>query len=139
MEVIVSSVEIGLVAQETEVSSKARRRRFTAEYKRKILAEADACTKPGEIGALVRREGLYSSHLTEWRRARERGALAALAPKKRGPAAKKPDPLARRIAELEREVARANRRAERAEGLVELQKKVAELLGIQLRKPGEDS
>ena len=134
-----SSVEIGLVAQETEVSSKARRRRFTAEYKRKILAEADACTKPGEIGALVRREGLYSSHLTEWRRARERGALAALAPKKRGPTTKKPDPHARRIAELEREVARANRRAERAEALVELQKKVAELLGIQLRKPGEEN
>lgn len=77
MEFTVSSAEIGLVGQETEVTAKARRRRFTAEYKRKILAEVDVCSKPGEIGALLRREGLYSSSLGEWKRARERGALAA--------------------------------------------------------------
>ena len=133
-----SSAEIGLIGQETEVTAKARRRKFTAEYKRKVLAEAEACTKPGEIGALLRREGLYSSHLVEWRRAREGGALAGLAPRKRGPAAKVPHPLERKVAELQREVARATRRAERAEGLVELQKKVSELLGIQLPKPDEE-
>jgi transposase len=133
-----TSAEIGLVGQETEVTAKARRRRFTAEYKRKILAEAEACTKPGEIGALLRREGLYSSHLVEWRRARDSGALAGLAPRKRGPAAKAVNPLEKKVAELEREVARATRRAERAEGLVELQKKVSELLGIQLPKPDEE-
>ena len=133
-----SSAEIGLVGQETEVSAKARRRQFTAEYKRKVLAEAEACTKPGEIGALLRREGLYSSHLVEWRRARDSGALAGLAPRKRGPAAKVPHPLERRVSELEREVVRATRRADRAEGLVELQKRVSELLGIQLPKPDEE-
>lgn len=133
-----TSAEIGLFGQETEVTAKARRRQFTAEYKRKILAEADACTKPGEIGALLRREGLYSSHLVEWRRARDSGALAGLAPRKRGPAAKVAHPLERKVAELEREVARATRRAERAEGLVALQKKVSELLGIQLPKPDEE-
>lgn len=133
-----SSAEIGLVGQETEVSAKASRRQFTAEYKRRVLAQADACTKAGELGALLRREGLYSSHLVAWRRARDSGALAGLAPKKRGPAAKVPHPLERKVAELEREVARATRRAERAEGLVELQKKVSELLGIQLPKPDEE-
>ena len=138
MDVTVSSgSETGFIAQETEVPSKARRRRFTAEYKRKILGEVAACTKPGEIGALLRREGLYSSSLGEWRRAQESGALAGLTPKKRGPAAKVPHPLERKVVELERSLARAERRAERAEGLVELQKKVSELLGIQLPKPDE--
>jgi transposase-like protein len=134
----VSSVEIGLGGQETEVTAKARRRQFTAEFKRKVLAEADACAKPGEIGALLRREGLYSSHLVEWRRARDSGALAGLAPRKRGPAAKIPHPLERKVVELERSLARAERRAERAEGLVELQKRVSLLLGIQLPKPDEE-
>jgi transposase-like protein len=132
-----SGSEIGFIAQETEVPSKPRRRRFTAEYKRKILEEAAACTEPGEIGALLRREGLYSSNLVEWRRAQERGGMAGLTPKKRGPAAKEINPLARKVAELERALAKAERRAERAEGLVELQKKVSELLGIQLPKQDE--
>jgi transposase len=136
LDVTVSSAEIGLVGQETEVSAKARRRQFTAEYKRKVLAEAETCTKPGEIGALLRREGLYSSHLVAWRRAR--GSGAGLAPRKRGPVAKVPHPLERKVVELERSLARAERRAERAEGLVELQKKVSELLGIQLPKQDED-
>jgi transposase-like protein len=139
LDVTVSSgSEIGFIEQETEVSSKARRRRFSAEYKRKILEEVSACTKPGEIGALLRREGLYSSSLGEWRRAQERGALAGLTPKKRGPTAKIPHPLERRVVELEKSLARAERRAERAEGLVALQKKVSELLGIQLPKPDEE-
>ncbi len=97
-----------------------------------ILREADACTAPGAIGALLRREGLYSSHLTTWRQQRERGELAGLAPKKRGPALKPKRPLAGKVAALEREVARLTARAERAEALVALQKKVSELLGIAL-------
>ena len=120
------------IEAETEVTEKAERRRFTAEYKRQVLQEADACTGPGEIGALLRRKGLYSSHLTSWRKARSRGELAGLAPKKRGPQAKKPDERDRLLAEQEREIARWRKRAERAEGLVEVQKKVAELLGIEL-------
>ena len=93
-------------AGETEVVAKAQRRRFTAEYKRRILREADRCTHPGEIGALLRREGLYSSHLTTWRAARDRGEVAGLAPKPRGPKATPPDPRDKKIAEQEREIAR---------------------------------
>ena len=114
---------------EVEVVAQAERRRFTAEYKRRIVREADRCTKPGEIGALLRREGLYSSLLTTWRAARDRGELAGLSPKKRGPKVVPPDPREQKIAELAREVARQKQRAERAEGLVELQKKLAALLG----------
>lgn len=112
----------------TEVPAKARRRTFSAEYKRRLLREADACKQPGEIAALLRREGLYSSHLTEWRKARDRGDLAG-GTKARGPAPKPaPDARDRRIAELERENARLDRRARRAEAMVELQKKVAVLM-----------
>lgn len=114
---------------EVEVVAKAIRRRFTAEYKRRILREAEACTAPGALGALLRREGLYSSNLTTWRAQRERGELAGLTPKKRGPAPKPKNPLAAKVAALERAVSREQARADRAEALVELQKKVAELLG----------
>lgn len=122
----------GPVMAETEVMAKARRRRFTAEYKRRIVREADRCTKPGDLGALLRREGLYSSHLTSWRAARERGELAGLAPKARGPKATPPDPRDKQLAEQAREIARWRQRAERAEALVEVQKKVAALLGAPL-------
>ncbi len=115
--------------EDVEVSAIARRRRFTAEFKREVLRKADACTQPGEIGALLRSEGLYSSHLTTWRQAQERGELAGLAPKKRGRKAVPPDPRDKKIVELERQVARFAARAERAEALVEVQKKVALLLG----------
>lgn len=118
--------------REVEVLAKAARRRFTAEYKRRILQEADRCTRPGEIGALLRREGLYSSHLSAWRAARERGELAGLGPKRRGPKAKQVDARDRRIRALERENRRLTVRAERAEALVEVQKKVSQLLGIEL-------
>ncbi len=114
---------------DVEVVAQAERRRFTAEYKRRIVREADRCTKPGEIGALLRREGLYSSLLTTWRAARDRGELAGLSPKKRGPKVAPPDPRDRKITELERDNVRLSKRAERAEALVELQKKVAALLG----------
>jgi transposase-like protein len=118
--------------REVEVSAKAGRRRFTAEYKRRVLQEADACSKSGEVGALLRREGLYTSHLAAWRAARSRGELAGLAPRKRGPKAKPTDPRDKRIAELERELKRSQARAERAEALVEVQKKLSQLLGLEL-------
>jgi transposase-like protein len=110
------------------VPERARRRTFSAEFKRRILREADGCKEPGEVSALLRREGLYSSHLTEWRKARERGDLAG-GTKARGPAPKPaPDARDRRIAELERENTRLDKRARRAEAMVALQKKVAALL-----------
>ena len=114
-----------------EVTEKAKRRAFTAEYKRRILVEAGTCTKLGEIGALLRREGIYSSHLADWRKARTRGEIAGLAPKKRGPE-KKSDANSLKVAELTRETEKLRARAERAEALVELQKKVSEILGIAL-------
>ena len=124
-------------ATEVEVLAKAARRRFTAQYKLKILRQADHCKQSGEIGALLRREGLYWSNLAKWRKQRESGELAGLTQKKRGPAKTEKNPLAERVRELERENARLKRRAERAEGIVELQKKVSEILGISLGESGE--
>jgi len=121
-----------LAVTETEVSAKAQRRRFTAEYKRKVLQEAEGCTKPGEIAALLRREGLYSSHLVTWRRQRESGELAGLAPKKRGRKARTVDERDRKIAELERDKQRLEARLERAEAIIEVQKKVGQLLGVPM-------
>ena len=121
------------VVPPTEVRPKAKRRKFSAAYKARILAEADACTQPGEIGALVRREGLYSSHLTVWRALRERGGLDALAPKKRGPEpAPTPDARDRELDDLKRQLAKVTIRAERAEALIDIQKKVASLLATPL-------
>jgi transposase-like protein len=119
----------------TEVTEKAKRRRFTAEYRQRILREAAACTRRGEVGALLRREGLYSSHLTIWRQQAEQAERAALTPKKRGPKPKAKDERDKRIAELERQNAKLTRRAERAQALVEVQKKVSQLLGIALPTP----
>jgi transposase len=121
--------EAAVVTEDVQVTAKPQRRRYTAEYKRRILKEADACTAPGTIGALLRREGLYSSLLVEWRRARGRGELAALTPKKRGRKPTPVDPRDRTITELERQLAQMTGRAERAEALVEAQKNLAALLG----------
>jgi transposase-like protein len=118
-----------VMVEDVQVAAKPRRRTYTAEYKRRILKEADACTAPGAIGALLRREGLYSSLLVEWRRARARGELTALTPKKRGRKATPVDPRDRKIAELERQLVQVTGRAERAEALVEAQKNLAALLG----------
>ena len=117
-----------------EVVAKATRRRFTVEYKRAIVREADTCKTPGAVGALLRREGLYSSHLTTWRAARERGELAG-APKKRGPVRRVVDPRDQKLAAQERELTQWKKRAERAEALVELQKQVAALLGTPITEP----
>ena len=130
-------MEAESVVEDTEVKAKPKRRRFSAQDKLRVLRLADACTKPGEVGALVRREGLYSSHLTEWRRARAAGELDALTPKQRGRKALAINPLEKRVLELERALAKSELRTKRAEALVELQKKVSELLGIQLPKEGE--
>jgi len=111
-----------------EVPEKARRRHFTAKYKLRILAKADRCSKPGEIGKLLRKEGLYSSHLSKWRQQRDEGALAALTPKKRGRKPRRVNPLAKRIAELERETARLRQKLAKAETIIEVQKKLSQLL-----------
>jgi transposase-like protein len=120
-----------------EVSEKPVRRQFTAEYKLRILKEADACHgQDGEIGALLRREGLYSSHLVTWRRQREEGSLEALQAKKRG--RKEKDPRARRIEELEKQNRRLEDRLHKAQLIIEFQKKVADILGIPLETPPAD-
>jgi transposase len=119
--------------------SKAKRRSFTAEQKRKVLQEADACTKPGQIGALLRREGLYSSHLVTWRSARDRGELAGLSPKKRGPKESVPNPLAKELAAKEREIARLQAENAKLQLICDVQKKVSQLLGVTLPTIPEDA
>jgi transposase len=110
----------------TEVVAKAQRRQYTAEYKLRILRELDGSTGTGETGALLRREGLYSSHLTSWRRQRERGELDGLSPQKRGP---KPDPQAVELARLKRENEQLREQLRKAELIIDVQKKVAQMLG----------
>jgi len=117
------------------VPEKAQRRRFTAEYKLRILQEADACKQPGELGALLRREGLYSSNLTTWRRQRDEAACAGLSGRKRGPKSRVVDP---RVKQLERENAKLKRRIQRMDLLLEIQKKASEILGIPLNHLDED-
>ncbi len=125
----VSAIGAGNVP-DPEVVEKPKRRRFSAEYRLRIVREADACKAPGEVGALLRREGLYSSLLSAWRRQRDAGALASLRSKKRGPKPRAVDP---RVKRLEREVTQLRRQLEQAETIIEIQKKVAGILGIPLR------
>ena len=112
------------VVPDPEVPEKTVRRKFTAAYKLRILKEAESCTGQGQIGALLRREGLYSSNLTSWRRQVAQGLI----PKKRGPVTQKTDPLIRRNAELERENEKLAHKLKQAELIIDVQKKVAELL-----------
>jgi transposase-like protein len=117
-----------------------KRRTFTAEYKLRVVREADAALASGvegAVGELLRREGLYSSHLTTWRRERDAGELAGLTPKKRGRKSRK-NPLADEVARLERELARMQRELEKANTVIEVQKKVAALLGRTLAEPTEE-
>lgn len=118
-----------------EVPAKAKRRQFSPEYRLRILRQADACKEPGEIGALLRREGLFSSHLVVWRRQRERGALAGMRSSHRGPKPKAEDP---RLRQQAREIACLQKRLKQAETIIEVQKKVAELLGIPLKSRPDD-
>lgn len=113
-----------------EVPEKKPRRNFTARYKLQILAEADACTQPGQLGVLLRREGLYSSNLTTWRRQREKGVLKAMTPKKRGRKQKEKNPLAQKVSQLEKENRRLQQKLKKAELIIEAQKKMSEILGI---------
>jgi transposase-like protein len=106
------------------------RRTYPAEYKRRILEEADRCTEPGQLGALLRREGLYSSHLSVWRKQREQAVRAALTTKPRGRKAKRMDPLAEENQRLRRENQQLRQRLQQAETIIEFQKKISELLGI---------
>jgi transposase-like protein len=106
---------------------KAQRRRFTAAYKQRILQEADASTEPGAVGAVLRREGLYSSHLSTWRHQRAQGELQGLTPAKRG---RHVDPQTAEIVRLQRETARLTAQLTRAELIIEVQKKVSQLLGL---------
>ena len=117
-------------APDPEVPAKVQRRTFTAEYRLRILTQGDACKKPGELGALLRREGLYSSLLTNWRRQREEGALRDLRGHRRGP---KPHVVDPRVKQLEAENRKLQRKLARAETIITLQKKVAEILGIPLK------
>ena len=119
-----------------EVRPRAKHRHFTAEYKKRILDEAATCTEPGQLGALLRREGLYSSLLTKWRQQQATAALEGLQPKKRGP---KADPQTLELARLQRENQRLQERLRKAELIIEVQKKVALLLGVPLETPPEDS
>jgi transposase-like protein len=118
-----------------EVPERARRRQFTASYKVRILEEADACHAPGQIGALLRREGLYSSHLVDWRRQRAAGALAALAPRRRGRPGH--SATADELARLRAENERLTRQLAAAEAIIDVQKKVATLLGLTQPREGD--
>jgi transposase-like protein len=114
------------------VPEKPVRRRFTAEYKLRILREADQCTESGQLGALLRRDGLYSSHLTAWRQQRNEGALAGLAPQRRGRKAAPDAPLVAENERLKRDNQRLTARLRQAETIIEVQKKLSEILGIPL-------
>ncbi len=120
---------------EPEVPATVQRRRFSAAYRLRILKAADACKKPGEVGALLRREGLYSSLLTNWRRQREAGALREMRERRRGPKPRSVDP---RMKQLEAENRRLQRKLQRAETIITLPKKVAEILGVPLRPLDDD-
>jgi len=120
----------GKGSADPEVVEKAKRRRFTPEYRLRIVRAAEACRGSGEIGALLRREGLFSSQLSTWRRQREEGALEGLRARKRGPKAKAADP---RVKKLEHENARLVRKLKKADAIIAFQKKVHELLGIPLK------
>lgn len=122
------------IIPDPEVSAKATRRRFTSEYKRRILDEAAACT---DLGALLRREGLYSSNLTTWRKQMDQGVLTVLSPKKRGRKESVSNPLQVENEKLRKENNRLEKRLKRAELIIDIQKKAAQILGIPLSTPEE--
>jgi transposase len=119
-----------LDGSDSEVPEKKPRRKFTALYKVAILEKADACTEPGQLGTLLRKEGLYSSNLSAWKRQREKGLLDALSPKKRGRKKTPRNPLAQEVARLEKENERLRGKLKQAETIIEVQKKISEMLGI---------
>jgi transposase-like protein len=130
-----SNSSVKEVMPNTEVVAKAKRKRFIAAEKLRILREVEACRGSGEIGALLRREGIYFSYLTTWRKQRELGELDGLSPHKRGP---KPNPEAIELAKLRREHERLQERMRRAELIIDVQKKVARMLGETIETPELD-
>lgn len=120
------------VTPDPEVVQRPVRRRFTVDYKQRILTEVDAAADTRTIGRILRREGLYSSHLTTWRKTRDQSQRAALEPKKRGPKPSPKNPLQAEVTKLTRENARLNKKLRRAELIIDLQKKVSQILGITL-------
>ena len=124
--------------EDVEVPEKPRRRQFTASYKLKVIDEADSATQPGEVGRMLRREGLYSSHLTAWRKAKRAGELRALEPRKRGRKPRDRDRTGEEVRRLKRELARTQEKLRKAELIIEVQGKVAGLLGFSL-EDGKDS
>jgi transposase len=120
-----------------EVPEKKARRQYTAKYKLKVLEEVDACNDSGQIGEVLRREGLYYSNIRTWRQQRQKGILHGLSPKRRGQKARERSPLAIRVAELERENKRLTEKLRKAEAIIEVQKKISEILGIPMGDSGE--
>ena len=119
-----------IMTPDPEVPEKKPRRKFTAKYKLSILDKADKCTQPGQLGVLLRKEGLYSSNLTTWRRQRDKGLLNALSPQKRGRKKIEKNPLAPEVARLQRENERLKKKLKQAETIIEVQKKISQILGI---------
>jgi transposase-like protein len=130
--------EADFVSPDPEVPDRPIRRRFSAKYKLNIVQEADRCDKPGQIGALLRREGLYSSQLTAWRKLRDQGALHGLSSKKRGPKPPPSNPHEKEMKQMQKEIARLEKKLAKAEAIIDFQKKVHDLLGIPLRQMEED-
>lgn len=128
----------GLDVPEPEVAEKKSRRKFTAKYKLRILKEADSCTEQGQLGALLRREGLYSSNLTTWRRQREKGLFSALAPKKRGRKKSPKNPMADQVARLEKENRRLRDKLAKAQIIIDVQKKVSQILAMDQDQNNDD-
>lgn len=127
------SIDNSRTSPSTEVSEKPVRRRFTVEEKSRILDEADASTEAGQLGDLLRREGIYSSYLTSWRRQRDQGVQAGLTPKRRGRKGKAKNPLADEVARLQRKNDRLEKKLRQAELIIDVQKKVSEILGIPIQ------
>ena len=125
------------VKPDPEVPEKKPRRRFTAAFKLRILKEVDACRESGELGAILRREGLYHSNINTWHKQRDEGILHGLSPKKRGRKTQEMNPLAQQVARLERENKRLAEKLKQAETIIEVQKKVSEILGIPQNSNGE--
>jgi transposase len=125
--------------RDPEVVERAVRRRFPGAYKLRVLKEAEACSETGQLGTLLRREGLYSSHLTVWRRQAEQGTLEGLSPRRRGPKGRRPNPLSKRVDVLEKENRHLRHQLKQAETIIEVQKKISEMFHLSPEENGEKS
>lgn len=128
-----------IMTPDPEVPEKRSRRKFTAKYKLSILEKADQCTQPGQLGELLRKEGLYSSNLTTWKKQKDDGLLTALSPKKRGRKKIEKNPLAQEVAKLQRENEQLKKKLKKAETIIDFQKKISDLLGISQDQDDESN